>query len=546
MVFQSLTDITVQILEATILTFARIWFIILISILLSLVFGTLAARVDSARAIIIPVVDVLEAVPVVAFFPIVLVFFLDDVGGGLGLELAVDILILTATLWNMILAAFEGVRNIPEECIQLQNVYRLGFFSRVRKVYFPSAYSRIVSNISPSFNSALFYITLSEVILIGNRSYGVFGIGSLSISFSSSGNIPGIELLILILVIFITMNYYFVIDPWIRSSQKYSFDSEAKAVGKTKSGVISSFAGSIRTRTNQVMISGERLVSAITRTGKPAERRERRRLSLSSKELNYFVGALLLLMLSLAIYSILEAGFYQAFVIYFFSPAFLWDSLIGLLYDLGRIGIVYVITVITMVPVAVILGTRKTLGRVFTSILQIIYSIPAPIFLPILLITFLPWMAGYFGESVAINSVVIIIAFLSAASYVFFNVYGAMQTIPSELDMVSKAYSIKGFKRFRKLTLPAIFPSLVTGSVASIGSYWGGLLVAEYVLFAGTKYEVHNGLMKSLDIAMATGGTGLLRADAIDIFLVLVIVAISFLVTLRLYNVANKKFSINT
>ncbi len=544
MTLAGLPSTLLEIIWGIVLTFLRVWIIVVVSMAISMVIGTLAARVPSARAIIIPVVDVLESIPVVAFFPIVLVFFLEDVGGGLGLELSVDFLILTATLWNMILGAFEGVRTVPEECLNIQNAYRIGLLSRIRHIYFPSAYPKVVSNISPSFNSALFYITLSEVIQIGSKSYGVFGIGSLSVQYSSAGNIAGIELLIGILVLFIVANYYFIIDPWIRSSQSYTFDMEVKSTERQNARIINTFVSSIRYSTNQVVRTGGMVASALGRRKRTRAKPERQP-RLTERQLNFIVGIILTAALLVAASAILEAGFYSAIFLYLVTPAFLAESAVALAYDMGRIAIVYVITLITMVPLAIVLGTRKRAGRVFASAIQTIYSIPAPIFLPILLITLLPFIAASIGEGFAMEIIVIIITFLSSASYIFFNVYGAVQTIPSELGMAAEAYSIRGWKRFTKITLPAVFPSLVTGSVASIGSYWGGLLVAEYVLFSGHEYSVSNGLMLNLDMALAKGGPYLLYADAIDMFLVVIIVIFSFLVTLRAYNIAQKRFSIN-
>jgi NitT/TauT family transport system permease protein len=544
MVQTSLLELTLQILEASVFTFARIWVIMLISVGLSLIVGTLAARIASARVIIIPLVDVLEAVPVVAFFPVVLVFFVSDIGGSIGSEFAVDFLILTATVWNMILSAFEGVRSIPEEYIYVQKVYGFSFLSRIGRLYFPAGYSKVLSNISPSFSSALFYVTLSEVIQIGSSSFSVFGIGTLATEYSASGNLPGLELLIGVLVAIITLNYLFIIGPWTRSSSSYAFDAEGAEKTRKTGRITTTLMRSVRETTNIFVSSGEKITKVITRAHAERKSQYLRKRILSELQLNLLVGGMLALALAIAVYGVLASGFYEAIITYLFTPSFLLDSSVGLGYDLMRIAIVYSFTLITMVPLAIYLGRRST-QRLLPSALQVVYSLPAPIFLPILLISLLPWATSLFGFGIAFNGIVLLIAYLSAAQYVFFNVYGAIQTIPAEMEMVSFSYNIRGFRKFRNFTLPAIFPSLVTGSVASIGSYWGGLLISEYVSFHGRSYFVTHGLMASLDRYMFAGGRGLLVADAIDVFLVLFILAFTFIITMRLYSVAKKRFSLN-
>jgi NitT/TauT family transport system permease protein len=133
------------------------------------------------------------------------------------------------------------------------------------------------------------------------------------------------------------------------------------------------------------------------------------------------------------------------------------------------------------------------------------------------------------------------VTFLSAAAYIFFNVYGTATAIPRDLKLVTKTFNIKGFRKFRYLSFPAIIPGLITGSVAAFGSYWGGLMIGEYTQIGGKTYSVGNGLMMLITKGIAEGN--LLFVDAIDLFMVFLIVIITYLLWMRLYKYSEKRFS---
>ena len=241
---------------AIFLTFARIWILMVASVLMAIFLGILSARVKSAGAIIIPITDVLESVPVVSFFPIILIFLIGRLGGGIGIELAVDFLIITALIWNLILGVYQAVSQIPEEMFNIVRVYRFSGFRKLTKLYIPASYNQIIANIMPSFASALFYITFSEVITVGNENYNVFGIGSLSLQYANAGEYGLIWILILFIVIAIALSYYFIINPLLKRSSTYKFETTPEEGETTRETRLSALASSVNTRIRQVIGSG--------------------------------------------------------------------------------------------------------------------------------------------------------------------------------------------------------------------------------------------------------------------------------------------------
>ena len=529
------------IIYAILLTFGRIGLILIISVFLALIFGVLAAKVRAAEAIIIPITDVLEAVPVVSFFPIILVFFIVRIGGSLGTELAVDFLLITAVIWNLILGVYQSVLHIPKEYESVTKVYKIGMLEKLRRLYAPAAFPSIVANIMPSFASALFYVTLTEVITIGNRNYEVFGVGTLSVQLANVGNYTGIVILIMFLIVAIGLTFYFFINPLIKIAEKYKFESNMPENVEKSRRRQNAFVTVIGERINQVIGSTQSAISVVNRSIPRREHNARPHLRFSDRVVNVIVGSTLLAVLLITLYFVAESGFSSAFTQYILNPYYLKIFGIATLYDLARIATVFAISLGTMVPLAVFFGRRKVSGRLTTGIFQILYSIPSPVLLPLIVIFLTPRVSVFLGEGLAFNADVMLIAYLSAASYIFFNVYGSAISIPNELEVITRTYKFNRRMKIKHLSFPAIVPGLITGSMSAVGSYWGGLLVAEYVTFNGKTFSVKHGLMLLVSEAISSGN--LVYADAIDIFMVIIVVILTFVVWVRLYRYSEKRFT---
>ena len=310
------------ILEATGITFLRLWILMAVSILLALVFGILAARVRIAELILIPIVDVLEAIPVISFFPIVLVFFLKDIGGPLGTELAVDVLIITALVWNLITGVYQAVSHIPLELIESSSAFKMTLWKKLKYLYLPASYQKIVANIMPSFASGLFYITLAEVISLGTQNYHVFGIGQVAVALSQRQDLFGTLLLILVMIIVIILNSQLIINPLIRRVERFTFETESGNQNQKKTRRKSELMTSISQRTTQLAGSLSQLVSSVGKVSSklPTVSTGGKKLNPSSRALNVMIGSSLILILIVALYLIAQSGFAAAFTLYVVKP----------------------------------------------------------------------------------------------------------------------------------------------------------------------------------------------------------------------------------
>ncbi|MEM0127548.1 MAG: ABC transporter permease subunit [Thermoplasmatales archaeon] len=529
----------ILILEATGVTLLRLWILMGASIFVAVIFGIISARVKVAELIVLPIVDVLEAVPVVSFFPIVLVFFIVDIGGPIGTELAVDVLIITALVWNIIIGVYQAVAHIPQEMIDTSLAFKMSLWKRIRNLYLPSSYQKIVANIMPSFASGLFYITFSEVISLGPHSYHVFGIGDVAFQLTEQGNIDGTLLLIAVLVVAIVLNFILIINPLVNWSRRYTFEFESSEQRQRKRTAI---VNSLSQRTNGIINAVGKMFSSVSTVAArlPSARRVKK-IRASTRAINIVIGSVLILILLVSIYLIAQSGFSKAFTVYFTRPSFLAAASIGTAYDLARIAIVYAVSVLTMVPLAIVAGRMGREGDTLNGTMQVLYSVPAPIFYPLILKYLTPFLMKGMSFDMALNVNVLIITYLSAASYIFFNVFTAVRGIPAEFDMVARTFKLGRLSRLRYVTIPAIIPAFVTGSMSAVGSYWAGLMIGEYQALPSGTYAVSFGLMKMIDQAIDQGN--LLYADAIDIFMVIIIIVMSYLLWIRLFEYSRKRFS---
>jgi len=171
---------------AVLATTVRVFGLIGLSILTGWLLGYLAIKDRVFENVYVSVIEVLESVPVISFFPVVLIFFIKEIGGPVGVELAADFLVFTAVVWNIWMGIYQAFKTLPNEILEVSQNYKLGFLERMRNIYIPFSLPRISANLFPSAADGFFYITVSEVISVGTTSYSTFGIGSVLQSLTAS------------------------------------------------------------------------------------------------------------------------------------------------------------------------------------------------------------------------------------------------------------------------------------------------------------------------------------------------------------------------
>ncbi|MDA4112274.1 MAG: ABC transporter permease subunit, partial [Thaumarchaeota archaeon] len=170
-------------------SWTRMLVALVLSILFSLTIGIIAGRNKKAEAIIIPVLDVFQSIPILGFFPIVILGIVNIVHGELGVDLAAIFLIFTSMSWNIAFGVYEAVRSIPQDYIDLSGISQSSTWNRITTLYIPASLSRIAYNTQTSWAVGLFYLVSSEIFSLGttNEPKLSYGIGVAIIKFSENG-----------------------------------------------------------------------------------------------------------------------------------------------------------------------------------------------------------------------------------------------------------------------------------------------------------------------------------------------------------------------
>jgi NitT/TauT family transport system permease protein len=199
-----------------------------------------------------------------------------------------------------------------------------------------------------------------------------------------------------------------------------------------------------------------------------------------------------------------------------------------------RVNVALLISALWTVPVGVAIGFNPRLARIVQPIAQVLASVPATAFFPILLIGLLK-----IGGGLGIGSVALML--LGTQWYILFNVIAGAMSIPSDLREAASLYKFNRWQRWTTLILPGIFPYLITGMVTASGGAWNASVFAEYANIQNRTIQTI-GLGAQIDAASAGGNFPMLLLATIMISLM--VVTMNRLVWRRLYRLAETRYKL--
>ncbi len=512
------------------------------SILFSLAVGIAAARNRRAEAIIIPLLDVFQSIPILGFFPVVIVGIIDVLPGAAGVNLAVIFLIFTSMSWNIAFGVYGAVRSIPQDYLDLSSLANSGSVQRIFSLYIPSSLASIAYNTQISWAVGLFYLISSEVISAGVVNQKVPGIGSDILTFgSTSGDYEAYLYCLLILVIAVAIWQFVFLREFSGWAEKYRFGDDPRIGHKDPLMKMYSWVNQ-RSISKLFLIRPGKGVTAMTSS-----------LSRFKRGIKYAFLILVLLFLAIEAPSVVMAakngvtGSAIASI-----PSDEGVFLTGLALSFVRIWYVYFITVLIAVPAGIVIALHERAYNALVPVIEVIASVPGPALLPAL-VPFTLLAGGFAGELTAA-----IIIFLGMVWYVLFNVMAGIRTLPGDLWELRRSLMVSTSQAWRSIYLPAIATSFVTGSITAIGAAWNTLIVAEYFGISGQTplTQVGDGIGKIIVVATYNQGTASIVYDGVSISpgmtLALAILSMTALVVCfnltvwrRVYHYATKRFAYN-
>jgi len=528
-----------EIFHALFLSWSRLAIGLAISVFISFFLGILAGINKTAEKIIIPIVDILQSIPILGFFPVAVYFFVYFVPS-LGPELAAIFLIITSQVWNLIFAVYESVRAIPAYIIEAAELSNLNIFQKIYKIYIPSSWPRVIGNFPISWAIGLYFLSSSEIISLGTTSYQLLGIGSLIFNLFNENDFNDlfISFIFLILAIIATHILFFrPLDEWSKKF-KYQFVGEEEKIRRP--WFISAF---IRTTRPLSSLATRTIIPRIPISPFIKKQNLEPIYTLVVKEIknSYFKNKTLYHITKIIKYiffiSFIALLIYFIYLFYYpisqvFSLLLQTSLLVNLLLATGYSALRILISVILMMPIiflGIFIAVNKKAKRFLLPIILIIASIPAPLFIPLMILIL--------GPSINIISILVIIS--GSMWYIFYNVYSAISSIPLEIKEVVFLSNLSRFQKFSKFYFPAMLPGLITGSITAVGGAWNALIVAEWIQIGNNTYYVY-GLGAIIDEAASTGNLNLLYAALI--FMVFVVVLLDRTLWKKLYDYATSKF----
>ena len=497
-----------------------------LSLLFSLVYGYAAARNRSARAVLMPILDVLQSVPILSFLPVVLLSLSAVLPQAFAAELAAIVLIFTSQAWNMTFSFYQSLTTIPTELREAAAIFRLNPWLRFKALELPFAAMGLLWNSMMSWSGGWFFLMAAEIFNVGMRDFRLPGLGSYMQAAADKGDLSAVLWGLGTLVAIILLLDQFIWRPLLAWADKFKLatvegDEQPTAWfldALARSWLFRSFRAKLWKPLN------ERLDGIL-------QRRWRNRNEVATGT----DGRLSPVTLSLAVIALAAIlyGAYRAVGLLLTLSAAAWLQVgTGLLATFARVSVALLITLLWTVPLGAAIGMNRRLASVLQPIVQVIASIPATALFPVLLLALLHLPGG-------LNLAAILLMLLGTQWYLLFNVIAGASAVPQDLRYTTALLRLSRLDRWRVLILPALSPYLITGAITASGGAWNASIVAEHVVFGGKTYAT-TGVGALIAQATSNGDYALLLAATLA--LVITVVLFNRLFWSRLYRLAEERY----
>jgi NitT/TauT family transport system permease protein len=504
----------------------RIGIAYLLSLAFTLVYGYIAAYNRRAERIMVPLLDILQSIPVLSFLPGVMLAMVSLFPRRqLGLEMGAILLIFTGQVWNMAFSFYTSLKSIPHEMREAAELYRFSWWQRFTQMELPYSVIGLVWNSMMSVAGGWFFLMACEMFVLGNRDFRLPGLGSYLQTSASAGDTRAILWGLGVLLTVIVLTDQLVWRPVIAWAEKFKFENvESADVPRSPvldfirhSGTLAFLSRKAATPVREAL--------AMRFAQKHQDAEQGTPVTLLRK---LFLGAIGVAAAAGVVYAI-----YRSFVMLsgLGTGEFKVLGISGFV-TFVRVAVTLFLGALWTVPAGVAIGTHPKLARFAQPLAQIAASVPATALFPVVLLALVR-----VGGGLGIGSIVLLL--LGTQWYILFNVIAGASAIPTDLKEVCHVCRLSRYQRWRKLVLPAIFPHLVTGLVTASGGAWNASIIAEYFHLKGQIYSTV-GLGAVISQASDDGNFAVLLAATI--LMATIVVTINRLVWRRLYGLAATKF----
>ena len=504
-----------------------------LSLAFALAYGYIAASSRHAEIFMVPLLDILQSIPVLSFLPgVMLAMVAIFPHSQLGVELGCILLIFTGQVWNIAFSFYSSLKSIPRELDEAAKIFRFSRWQRFAELDLPFSTIGLVWNSMMSVAGGWFFLMACEMFVLGKRDFRLPGLGSFLQTAASHGDTRAMLWGVAAMVAVVVLLDQLVWRPIITWADKFKFEQvESSSTSQTTLFHLIGRASILIRLYRLLFLSFFNWLTLIFTLG---ARRAVETLSAPKqhhlrRSISYLLGAGVLVGLGLAVFHAARelSGLHHEDYIELVESATL---------TFLRVNAALILGALWTVPAGVAIGSNPRLARIAQPLVQIAASIPATALFPIILLFLLRLRGG-------LELAAMLLMLLGTQWYILFNVIAGAMAIPTDLKEVAHIFHFSSWDRWRHLILPGIFPHLVTGLVTASGGAWNASIVAEYFHFQGRIVSTA-GLGSTISSASDSGRFDVLLASTL--IMATIVVLINRLLWRRLYRLASSRFKLET
>jgi NitT/TauT family transport system permease protein len=446
-----------------------------LSLLFTFTYATLAAKSKQAERLLVPLLDILQSVPILGFISVTVVFFMALAPGRvLGAEFAAIFAIFTSQAWNMAFSFYQSLRTVPTELVEASRNFRLTPWMAFWRVDVPFAMPQLIWNMMMSMSGSWFFVVASEAISVGNTTVTLPGVGSYIALAIQQQNLKAVGWAIGTMLVVILIYDQILFRPLVAWADRFRYEQEPGVV-VPRSWVLDMLRRSriVGRLMQPVAALWRRLllprhpdnVEAVTRAPRTRP--------------GWITFQWVLIVFALAAF-----GLWQAihFAIEDITLADVGTTLLLGLATFARVVVLIAIASLIWVPIGVWVGTRPYATTVVQPIAQFLAAFPANVLFPIAVSGIVAWKLD---PDIWLSPLMI----LGTQWYILFNVIAGAAAIPAELRAVGASFRVRGWLWWRRIALPAVLPYYVTGAITASGGSWNASIVAEVASWGNEHLE---------------------------------------------------------
>ncbi|NHL69417.1 ABC transporter permease subunit [Burkholderia ambifaria] len=451
------------------------------SLMFTLVYGTLAAKSRRVGMVLIPILDILQSVPVLGYISFTVTFFLALFPGRvLGAELAAIFAIFTSQAWNMTFSFYQSLRTVPRDLSEVSRGFHLTSWQRFWKLEVPFSMPGLIWNMMMSMSGGWFFVVASEAITVGNQTITLPGVGAYLAQAISDKNLGAVGWVIVAMSVVILAYDQFLFRPLVAWADKFRMENTASGDAPQ------SWLLDMMRRTHlihQLLVPAGWLLSqaariplrAPSRKGAPSRAASAR----GSSRIGDIVWGTLVILITIYV-----GWRVVSFVATGVTMADVGHVLVLGLITLLRVLVLIAIASVVWVPLGVLIGLRPALAEKIQPLAQFLAAFPANLLFPVFVIVIVRF---HLNADIWLSPLIV----LGTQWYILFNVIAGAMSYPNDYKEATKNFRIRGWQWWRQAILPGIFPYYVTGAITASGGAWNASIVSEFVQWGDTKVVAH-------------------------------------------------------